>query len=163
MRRSAYSVLVVGLAAIVVLASSWIAVSGERKGWLTDAPDDATRWARMEKYVGGFSTAMAVVGDRFVSVQGALKDENWQLARYHWRYLKRATEQGILRRPKRAANTNAMFLETAWPEFDAALQTADKAVILSAYEDAAAACQSCHVAENVDFMNDQPMFRVELK
>lgn len=156
------AIVAASVASVILLASSIDTIAADRKGWLTDAPDDAARWKRIERYVGGFSTAMAVVGERYTSVQSALKAENWELARYHWRYLKRATEQGILRRPKRAPNANTMFLDTAWPAFDEALKTGDRTRILSAYQDATAACQACHVAEGKAFMNNQPMFQVTI-
>jgi len=57
------------------------------------------------------------------------------------------------------ASAEKIFLGAPWEQLSAALKTSDVAAIGPAFDRAKAACEGCHVAEQVAFMNDQPMFR----
>ncbi len=126
--------------------------------WLTGA-DEKTRAERLEHYLGGFSRNMQDTGLRFGHVRQALEDGNWSLARYHWGKIAAAIENGLMKRPARRPSAEAIFLNKAWGEFDAALTKADAGEIRKAFGAAREACMNCHVAEKVPFMNDQPLFR----
>ena len=128
--------------------------------WLLDAASDEERFARIEKMFAGFSGAMAEVGARYQHTYDAIVDENYPLASYHWDKLGAAIELGYLRRPARAANAKTMFLQSSWPELRQALATDDKKAIQASFLQARAACMACHAAEQVPFMNNQPLFRV---
>lgn len=126
--------------------------------WLTGA-DDKTRAARLELYLGGFSTAMQDTGLRFAHVKQAIADENWELARYHWSKIATAIENGLMKRPARRANAEAIFLKRAWEPLDQALAEKKGEAVQAAFQKAREACMACHAAEKVPFMNDQPLFR----
>jgi len=79
-------------------------------GWLTGAPDQATKDERLEKYLRGFDQPMWEVGERYERVEQALRDENWALAAYHWEKIQATIEGGLMKRPKRRANAEALFL-----------------------------------------------------
>ena len=67
-------------------------------------------------------------------------------------------ENGIAKRPKRATNAKALFLDPVWADVDAGLKSGDAAKSWEAFDRARQACMACHVAEKVEFMNDQPVF-----
>lgn len=98
------------------------------------------------------------VGERFERLHTALKRNNHGLAAYHWEKIRTTIENGIAKRPKRAANAKALFLDPVWADVDAALKSGDAVKSWAAFDRAKAACMACHVAEKVEFMNDQPVF-----
>lgn len=147
--------------AFVALFVSGIAAAEPKatNNWLLDAENDEERFKRVEQMFAGFSGAMAEVGDRYQHTHDAIKDGNYALASYHWDKLRGAIELGYLRRPGRAANAKGLFLETAWPELKEQLTSDDSQAIQQRFQQARSACLACHVAEEVPFMNDQPLFR----
>jgi len=130
----------------------------ETKQWLTDAPDEATRLQRLERYLRGFDQPMWEVGDRFERIQQALSDENWPLADYHWNKIKTTIEMGLMKRPARRESAERLFLGEPWEALSTALKSGNPERIEQAYETAKSACMACHAAEDVPFMNEQPLF-----
>ena len=158
------SQLAVNSVLVIIIATVAGACSREQAtpkgdGWLTGAPDEASRVERLERYLRGFDQPMWEVGERYQSVEQALRDENWALARYHWKKIKTTIEGGLMKRPARRANAELMFLGQPWADFDAALASGEPSRIEPAFAHVKAACMACHAAENVAFMNDQPLFR----
>ena len=131
-------------------------------GWLTGAPDQATKDERLEKYLRGFDQPMWEVGERYERVEQALRDENWALASYHWEKIRTTIEGGLMKRPKRRANAEALFLGEPWEALHEALESQDAARIGPAFARAKGACMACHAAEDAPFINDQPLFRAPL-
>lgn len=131
-------------------------------GWLTNAPDEATRNERLERYLRGFDQPMWEVGERYQRVEQALHDKNWALANYHWEKIQATIEGGLMKRPKRRANAEALFLGEPWKGLQEALRSEDPERIGPAFARAKGACMACHAAENVAFMNDQPLFRTPM-
>lgn len=126
--------------------------------WLLSAKDDTARFELLQQQLRGFDQPMWEVGERFERLHGALRRGNHALASYHWEKIKVMIENGIAKRPKRAANAKALFLNPVWADVDAALKSDDKARAWAAFDRAKTACLACHVAEKVEFMNDQPVF-----
>lgn len=126
--------------------------------WLLSANDDNTRFELLQKQLRGFDQPMWEVGERFERLHGALLRGNHALAAYHWEKIRTTIENGIAKRPKRAANAQALFLDSLWADVDAALKSDDAGMAWAAFGRARAACMACHVAEKVEFMNDQPVF-----
>lgn len=67
-----------------------------------------------------------------------------------------------MKRPKRRANAEALFLGEPWEGLHEALESQDPARIGPAFARAKSACMACHAAERVPFINDQPLFREPL-
>lgn len=67
-------------------------------------------------------------------------------------------ETGLAKWPKRAANAKALFLDPVWAEVDAAPKSDDSLKAWVAFDRAKTACMACHIAEKVEFMNNQPVF-----
>ncbi len=127
--------------------------------WLLDAPDDAERLRLLQQYLRGFDQPMWEVGERYEQLHEALTRENYDLAAYHWDKIKVTIQNGYLKRPARKANSDALFLDRTWAEVDVALKSRDGAKAWAGFEVARKACMSCHDAEKVPFMNNQPMLR----
>lgn len=127
--------------------------------WLKDAADDAERFTLIEKMFGGFSGAMQIVGERYLRTYDAITDGNFDLANYHWKKIKEAIELGYLRRPARKAHADVLFLKDPWSAAADAILSKKPTKAKEAFLDARKACMTCHGAERVPFMNDQPMFR----
>lgn len=154
-----YSLIISGVLVALLASGSVNAESKATNHWLLDADNDEERFERVERMFAGFSAAMAEVGARYQHTFDAVQDGNYALADYHWGKLKAAIELGYLRRPGREANAKGLFLNTAWPELSQQLSTKDSQAIRQSFQQARSACLACHVAEEVPFMNDQPLFR----
>jgi hypothetical protein len=127
--------------------------------WLENAQSDAERFRLIQDVQRGFDQPMWEVGERFERFELALADGNLPLAKYHWEKINRTIEVGLIKRPRRGESARQLFVESAWPQVQAQLETGDLALARAALPMARQACRSCHVAENVAYMNDQPLLR----
>lgn len=80
----------------------------------------------------------------------------------HWDKIRTTIKGGLMKRPKRRANAEALFLGEPWTHMLEALESRDPTRIGPAFAQAKAACMACHAAEQVPFINDQPLFRAPL-
>lgn len=126
--------------------------------WLLAAPDDEARFKLLQTQLRGFDQPMWEVGERFERIHTALSRDNYPLAAYHWEKIRTAIENGIAKRPKRRENAEALFLKPVWSDVEADFTSADPVRAWAAFERAKMACQGCHQAEQVPYMNDQPVF-----
>lgn len=127
--------------------------------WLLDATDDAERFRRIQIYAGGTYEQMWQIGYRFQQVYQAIVDENWALAGHHWGKLRSVFNVALMKRPRRTPNAEALFLDNSWAQFDSALQGRDPAAIRQSFLAQRGACMACHIAEEMPFLNDTPIFR----
>lgn len=128
--------------------------------WLLNAADDRTRFELLQRYLRGFDQPMWEVGERFQSVYDALGDENYELAAYHWEKIKATIVNGYMKRPKRQANAESLFVNSAYEPVLQGLRSNDRAKAWDAFALAHRTCQGCHNAEGVAFINNQPLFRL---
>jgi hypothetical protein len=84
--------------------------ANSQNDWLVAAPDDAARFALLQRQLRGFDQPMWEVGERFERVHAALKRGNYPLATYHWEKIRTTIENGIVKRPKRRENAEAARL-----------------------------------------------------
>lgn len=127
-------------------------------GWIMSAPDDQQRFFRIQTYLRGFDHTMWEVGERYEKLQQAVERNNSGLAQYHWKKIRKTILTGLMKRPKRAENAHALFLDQLWPQANKALKTADPKQMKQALQGIRSACIACHIAEDVAFVNNQPMF-----
>jgi len=120
--------------------------------WLTDTNNTQEQFQKIQKQLRGFDLAMVEVGYRFNSFYFAIKDKNYPLANYQWDKIKKSIENGIVRRPARKANSQAMFLDTQYGSMKKALEKKDAKLIEKEYEQTKQVCNACHVAERVPFI-----------
>jgi hypothetical protein len=126
-------------------------------GWLTKTPDETARFELIQKQFRGFDVAMWEVGQRYRALHDALTRNNYDLALYHWDKIKTAIDNGTLRRPARKASADELFFPY-WDEIRQEIAARDESRAWIAFERATTACQSCHQAEKVAYMNDQALF-----
>jgi hypothetical protein len=127
--------------------------------WLLDARDDTERFRRIQIYAGGTYEQMWQIGYRFEQAWHAINDENWQLGLHHWTKLRDVFNVALMKRPNRTPNAETMFLDNNWALLEQALRNEDAAAARSAFLAERGACMACHVAENMAFLNDSPVFR----
>jgi hypothetical protein len=154
--------LVLGMTAVVTVSAAMRASqapAGNLDDWLINAPDDEARFKLLQRYLRGFDQPMWEVGERFQSIYDALTDENYDLAVYHWEKIKTTIVNGYMKRPKRRANADALFVNGAYEPVLEAFKSKDATKAWGGFEQARSTCQACHDAEKVGFVNNQPLFR----
>lgn len=129
------------------------------KHWLADAPSEQIRIKRLEKYLRGFDQPMWEVGERYAHFQRAIDDKNYRLALYHWKKIRTTIENGLMKRPARKANAKQMFLDKLWWQVYHDLSSEQATRAQAAKVKARTACMACHIAEEVGFINQQPLFQ----
>jgi hypothetical protein len=127
--------------------------------WLLNAPNDTERFKKLQTFLRGFDQPMWEVGERYQRVYDALSEGNYELAEYHWEKIKSAITTGYMKRPKRQPNADAMFVKNVYDPILAAIKSKDSKKAWDGFDLGRNACMACHVAEQVGFMNEQPLFR----
>lgn len=120
--------------------------------WLMDTNTTQQKFKAIQTQFRGFDLAMVEVGYRFNSFYFAIQDKNYDLAQYQWDKIKKAIENGIIRRPKRAQNAKTMFLDTQYKTMSDALKKKDAKAVEKEYVVTKNLCNACHVAEKVPFI-----------
>ena len=120
--------------------------------WLMDTNSTEDKFKKIQTQLRGFDLAMIEVGYRFNSFYFALKDKNYDLANYQFDKIKKAIDNGTVRRPKRKNNSQIMFLDTQYKNMKKALDKKDSRLIWQEYNNTKVSCNACHVAENVPFI-----------
>lgn len=131
--------------------------------WLLSVPNPDDRARLLQKQLRGFDEPMLEVGERYRSFREALGRGNYDLAAYQWRKIRMVIENGIERRPGRADNARQVFLDSTWDEVRVGVESRTHTKAVAAYELANSSCQACHVAEQVDYVNDQMLFETSLR
>ncbi len=124
-----------------------------KSNWLLDTKSDEQKFKKIQKQFRGFDLAMVEVGYRFNSLYFAINDKNYDLAHYQLDKIKKAMQNGIIRREKRAKNAKDMFLDTQYKLMSKALSTKDAKNIQQEYTNTKNTCNACHIAENVPFIH----------
>ena len=140
---------------ILVIASLYACNSGDKsqpsgaEGWLKG--DENMKFETVAKQLRGFDMAMIETGYRYQELYWAGKDENWEYATYQVEKIKVAIENGLERRPKRAASAQD-FLNIALPEIGKAIANKDTIQFKQAFTALTANCLACHALEKVSFV-----------
>lgn len=109
----------------------------------------------IEKQFRGFDVAMVETGYRYQELYWAGQDENWDYASYQLGKIKVAMENGLERRPNRAASS-AHFLDAVLPEMQQAITRKDSVVFNQSFRALTIQCNSCHAMEQVPFFTVKP-------
>ncbi|TVR39970.1 MAG: hypothetical protein EA392_04900 [Cryomorphaceae bacterium] len=125
--------------------------------WIKGEPDDQLE--AIERHFRGFDVAMVETGYRYKELYWAGMDENWEYARYQLEKIKVAVENGLERRPARAASAQP-FLKEAIPGLFAVLDQPHPASFEQEFKVFTAHCNSCHQMENVPHFTVRPPKRV---
>lgn len=126
--------------------------------WLLSAPSDEERFRRLQQQLRGFDLTMWEVGKRFRRMHEALARENYDLALYHWGRIKATINNGLVRRPGKTSNAQAFLLASNFDDIHAKIDARTPQSAWEGFNRAKLACQACHQAESVAFVNQQPLF-----
>jgi hypothetical protein len=118
-------------------------------GWLAGTPDE--KFDVVAKHLRGFDMAMVETEYRYQQLYWAGEDENWAYADYQVQKIRTAIENGLERRPKRAASAET-FLTMVLPAVGQAIAAHDQALFRQRFGALTAACNSCHDAEQMAFV-----------
>jgi hypothetical protein len=160
------AIVVTGLLVIVFSLSNYVvrdALASTQltpKDWLLSEQDDDERFRRIQAQLRGFDQPMWEVGERYRRMYEALELENYDLAIYHWEKIGTSIRNGIAKRPARAGNAKKFFLDDHFDEVLASLETRMQTSAWTAFARTKKVCMSCHEAENVGYMNMQPLFNL---
>jgi hypothetical protein len=144
----------IAVAALFILAAcASEPMEGEGEGgsaWLSGTVDE--RFQQVGDQLGGFSQSMLEVGRRYEELHWAVQDGNWEYADYQAEKIGDAIERGIHRRPGRATSARNLFLDGPLPDFQEILASRDGEPIRRGLTELTAACNACHVAEDMAFV-----------
>lgn len=118
-------------------------------GWLKGNREEQLE--EVAHQLGGFSRTMVEVGYRYSELYWAGEDENWKYAEHQLVHIIEAMEDGLKRRPVRAASA-VEFMEKTLPEMKKAIAVEDKDSFLAGYKTFTAGCNACHAKEGEKFI-----------
>lgn len=121
--------------------------------WISPDPDEQR--LQLERQLRGFDVAMMETGYRYVELYWAGRDANWDAAGYHAGKIRLAIENGLERRPKRAASAQP-FLAGPLAATEAAIAARDPEPFAERFEVLTAGCNACHASEKVPFFEVRP-------
>jgi hypothetical protein len=122
-------------------------------GWLKG--NTAEKMETIARQLRGFDLAMVETGYRYAELYWAGQDENWGYAEYQIEKIRLAIEQGLERRPKRAAAAQS-FLKAALPQMQEAIKAQDRLLFDQNFQSLTMSCNACHAMEKVPFFEVQP-------
>lgn len=113
------------------------------------------RFVLVEKHLRGFDMAMVESGYRYAELYWAERDGNWEAAEYQVRKLRLAIENGLERRPKRAATAQA-FLAGPLVAIEEVVAAREGVGFERRFRELTEGCNVCHQAEQVAFFEVAP-------
>jgi hypothetical protein len=105
----------------------------------------------IERQFDGFSRSMVEVHYRYDELYWAGQDQNWEYADYQLEHIVEAIEKGFERRPARKENS-LDFLGAPTDLLQQAIDAKNLDQFNQAFIMYNAACQSCHIKEEVAFI-----------
>lgn len=145
------SKLSISLFLLLAVASCTVKKHNQPSGpddWLQGNDED--KFDVVARQLRGFDMAMVETGYRYQELYWAGVDQNWEYAQYQVEKIKVAIENGLQRRPKRAASADS-FLTDALPTIEKIVKRQDSTAFLQGIQVLAANCNACHNKENVSF------------
>lgn len=118
-------------------------------GWLSGT--DEEKFDEIAHQLGGFSKTMIEVSYRYSELYWAGMDENWGYAEHQIEHIIEAMEDGLKRRPVRAASAEA-FMEEAIPAMEEIIETKNKEEFIKGFRAFTSACNACHAKENESYI-----------
>jgi hypothetical protein len=121
--------------------------------WIEGDPHEQR--VQLERQLRGFDVAMLETGHRYIELYWAGRDSNWEAAAYHVEKIRLAIENGLERRPKRAASAGP-FLAGPLAGTREAVAARDAKLFAKRFEALTAGCNACHAREGVSFFEVRP-------
>ena len=110
------------------------------------------RFQTVARQLRGFDMAMVETGYRYNELYWAAQDSNWGYAQYQIQKIRTAVENGLERRPKRAASAET-FLKIVLPAVEDAIARRDDSLLRERLVTLRSTCNTCHQAEKVEFVH----------
>lgn len=148
-RREALALLLAG----GLLAAGCGGSSAAGPAWLAAEPEEQR--VQLERHLRGLDVAMTETGYRYGELYWAGRDGNWRAAAYHVDKIRLAIENGLERRPQRAASARP-FLEGPLAAVGAAVAARDPRRFAARFDDLTRGCNDCHALEKVPFFEVRP-------
>jgi hypothetical protein len=124
-----------------------------RSTWLASDPEEQR--LQLERQLRGLDVAMLETGHRYAELYWAGRDGNWEAAAYQAGKIRLAIENGLERRPQRAASARA-FLAGPLAALDEALAARDAERLATRFQQVTDGCNACHALEKVAFFEVRP-------
>ena len=121
--------------------------------WLSREPEEQR--VQLERHLRGFDLAMVETGHRYIELHWAGRDANWEAAAYQVQKMRLAIENGLERRPKRAASARP-FLAGPLAAMDEAVAVRNPELFAARFQGLTAGCNACHAMEQVPFFEIRP-------
>ncbi|RZS96651.1 hypothetical protein [Cecembia calidifontis] len=118
-------------------------------GWLEGTTEE--KFEEVAHQLGGFSRTMVEVGYRYSELYWAAMDENWGYADHQIEHIIEAMEDGLKRRPVRAASAEDFMKETL-PYMEELVKKEDKEEFLKGFQMLTSACNACHAKEGESYV-----------
>lgn len=119
------------------------------EGWLEGTSEE--KFEEIAHQLGGFSKTMVEVSYRYSELYWAGMDENWGYADHQVEHIIEALEDGLKRRPERAASAES-FMKDALPAIEEVIKKEDKEEFLKGFRAFTSACNACHALEGESFI-----------
>lgn len=143
-------VLTLTLGSLTACTQSPPATASGEGGRLAGTADQ--KFDTVAKHLRGFDMAMVETGYRYNELYWAAQDSNWGYAQYQIQKIRTAVENGLERRPKRAASAET-FLKIVLPAVEDALARRDASLLRERLVTLRSTCNTCHEAEKVEFVH----------
>jgi hypothetical protein len=144
--RSSFGLILIG--GLVACGGGSSSARAPDPTWLSREHEEQLH--QLERQLRGFDVAMLEVGHRYIDLYWAGEDRNWEVAAYEVHKLRLAIENGLERRPKRAASAQP-FLAGPLAAMDDAVAAQDPELFTTRFQELTAGCNDCHAAEQVPF------------
>ncbi|WP_228527834.1 hypothetical protein [Pararhodonellum marinum] len=118
-------------------------------GWLSGTTEE--RLDEVAHQLGGFSRTMVEVSYRYSELYWAGQDENWRYAEHQLEHIIEAMEDGLKRRPVRAASAED-FMQESIPAMEALVEKEDKEAFLDGFKSFTTGCNACHAKEGESYI-----------
>ena len=128
--------------------------------WLLRAPTEVDRARLLEQQLRGFDVAMWEVSARFGFLHAALVRQNYPFAIYQWDKIETSIRNALVRRPAKTTHAQEYLLGKTSTEIRTGFASGNSAKAWNAFSRAKFACQACHGAEGVAYVNASPTFEL---
>lgn len=118
-------------------------------GWLEGTTEE--KFDEVAHQLGGFSRTMVEVGYRYSELYWAAMDENWGYADHQIEHIIEAMEDGLKRRPLRAASSEDFMKETL-PYMEELVKKENKEEFLKGFQMLTSSCNACHAKEGESYV-----------
>ena len=146
--KSIFELSILAISLLTIATCNRKENSDHAGGWLQGTEQE--KFDAVANQLRGFDVAMVETGYRYQELYWAGIDKNWDYANYQIEKISVAIENGLERRPKRAASAES-FLTDALPAMEKIVKQRDSTTFLQGMQTLTTSCNACHAKEKVPF------------